>query len=270
MTGTANRAAAAVGTVRTSLIVLGPNNSGSTLLRKSIAASSGCWHLEREAQHIPGFPGPSTRSTGTRLIWAASADRLARGADPALHDWPRSWATWMSSAEADDVGSPVIVLSSPPFLFLAQELVRALPDPRFVFLVRDPLAIAGGILRRGAQQVLSPGEKLVEVVARHIIACFERQRANLGCADAEGALLRYEDMCADPASASRRILRLVPELGRIDLAHRVAVKGLYDEPLRNMNAESIGALTADELSVLSAAFVRHGELFDFFGYRVAQ
>ena len=118
--------------------------------------------------------------------------------------------------------------------------------------------------------MLSPGEKLVEVVARHIIACFERQRANLGCADAEGALLRYEDMCADPASASRRILRLVPELGRIDLAHRVAVKGLYDEPLRNMNAESIGALTADELSVLSAAFVRHGELFDFFGYRVAQ
>ncbi|MEL7690806.1 sulfotransferase [Citromicrobium bathyomarinum] len=270
MTGSPNPAAMAFAAVRTSLVVLGPNNSGSTLLRNAIAASSGCWHLSREAQHIPGFPGPSTRSTGTRLIWAASADRLARVADPALHDWPRSWAAWMSAAEADDVGSSVIVMSSPPFLFLARELASALPAARFVFLVRDPLAIAGGILRRGAQQALSRGENLVEVVASHIIGCFERQRENVGCPDTEGAMLRYEDMCANPASASRRILRLVPELGKIDLAQRVAVKGLYDEPLRNMNADSIGALTADELAVLNAAFAEHGELFDFFGYGVAQ
>ena len=270
MTGTLTPVAMAFATVRTSLIVLGPNNSGSTLLRNAIAASSGCWHLSREAQHISGFPGPSTRSTGTRLIWAASADRLTRVADPALHDWPRSWAAWMSAAQADDVGSPVIVMSSPPFLFLAQELARALPAARFVFLVRDPLAIAGGILRRGAQQTLSPGEKLVEVVARHVIACFERQRENVECPDTAGPLLRYEDMCADPASASQRILRLVPELGRIDLAQRVAVKGLYNEPLRNMNADSIGDLTPDELAVLNAHFARHGELFDFFGYRVAR
>lgn len=270
MTTSLRQAVAALSAIETSLIVLGPNNSGSTLLRNAIAVSSGCWHLEREAQHVPGFPGPSTRSTGTRLIWAASADRLAQVADPALHDWARSWTAWMNAAHAQDIRSRAIVLSSPPFLFLAQELARALPGPRFLLLVRAPLAISAGILRRGDQQSWSPGEHLPELVAQHVIACFERQRENLGTLGEGGLLLRYEDLCADPEQAAKRILRQVPELGRIDLAQPVAVKGLYQEPLRNMNADSIGSLSERDLATLTAAFAERGELFDYFGYEVGQ
>ena len=205
-----------------------------------------------------------------RLIWAASEDRLARVADPALHDWSRSWAAWMNAAHAENTRARVIVLSSPPFMFLAEELARALPAAHFLLLVRDPLAIASGIVRRGDQQSLAPGEHLPEVVGRHIVACFERQRENVGALGENGLLLRYEDICADPAQAGHRILRHVQELEKVDLAQPVTVKGLYHEPLRNMNADTIGSLSASDLGALEAIFANHRELFDFFGYEVAQ
>jgi hypothetical protein len=252
--------------VRTSLVVLAPNNSGSTVLREAIAASSGCWHLPREAQHIAGFAGPSTRSTGTRLIWAATPDRLAGVCDPALHDWPRSWLAWMAAAKTEDPVSPVIVLSSPPFMFLADTLARALPDPRFVLIVRDPYAIAAGILARRDQQTTADGEDIRVLAAGHVVACLERQRENAAALGKRGVLLRYEDICADPAAAEDTLLALVPELGRIALGEPVSVKGIYHEPLRDMNRASIARLLPGDREILERSFANYSELLSTFSY----
>lgn len=260
---------AAMAAIRRTLVVLAANNSGSTVLRNAIAQSTGCWHLPREAQHVPGFGGPSTRGEGTRLIWAASEDRLARHADPARYDWVRSWAAWCEAARAQRVDSEALVLSSPPFLFLAESLARALPDPRFVVLVRNPYAVAAGILKRADQQALRAGEDIRRLAAAHILACMERQRENVTSLGERAILLRYEDMCADPVVAAGRIERHCPSFAGLDLAGAVPVKGLTNEPLRDMNGDQLALLDESDLAVLEEPFARGADVLMHFGYDAA-
>lgn len=253
----------AMGAIRRHLFVLAPNNSGSTFLTKAIAGSPGAWALPREGQHVPGFTGPSSRGTGAGLLWAADAETVARFTDPAAYDWERNRRAWHFHARTDHPGGTVLVLSSPPFLLIADQLAAAFPDARFVVLVRNPWATIEGIVRG------SPGEpaEILPAAVRHVIAALEQQRRNQAQLGPRGLAISYEEMCREPEGVGARIAALVPELGTVALRQRLAVKGNYDEELRDMNADQIARLSPTMRAAIDKAFEPHSDLLAAFGYR---
>ena len=253
-------------TIRTHLFVISANNGGSTFLRRALEANPAVWSLTGEGQHALGFAGPYTRGSGKALIWNATEDRRAEFADPEAYDWETSRRAWYFQARAQRADAPVFTTSAPPFLLQVDGLRRAFPDARFIFLTRDPLAAAEGIFRRAHAHVVHPGEDRVDLIAKHLIACLERQQRNIAAHGDVGVALRYEDMCADPAAAAAGIRALVPALEGFTLSGAVAVKGLYNEPLRDMNQAQINRLPQEVRVRLEAAFRAQNAALRAFGY----
>ncbi len=248
------------GAIRQHLFVLAPNNSGSTFLTRALGLSPGAWSLPREGQHLPGFAGPSSRATGTGLLWAATPERIAAFADPAAYDWARTRRAWHFHARAETPAASVLVIASPPFVLIADQLAQAFPEARFVLLVRNPWATAEGILRG------TPGPPDPAVAARHLVAAFAAQRRNRDLLGPRATSLTYEAMCRDPGAAAAGIEALVPALGPVTLDRRIAVKGSYDEQLRDMNAEQIARLAPSARAAIDPIFAVPRELFAAFGY----
>ncbi|MFL9839906.1 sulfotransferase [Sphingomonas sp. ST-64] len=254
--------------VQTHLFVIGPNNSGSTFLRRAFENSRHSWNLDREGQHMAGFSGPRTRGSGKALIWNATPERRAEFADPAAFDWERSRRAWYFHAFARDPGASVFVTSSPPFLLQVEALRTGFRDARFIFLTRDPYAIAEGVLRRAAQQQIAADEDIVDVVAAHVIRCLADQKRNQTDFASCGIALRYEDMCADPARSAQAVRALVPALDDFTLEGAVAVKGMYREPLRDMNAQQLARMPIATRARLTERFREHETLLADFGYQL--
>lgn len=258
--------------ISTHLFVIGPNNSGSTLLRNLIAANGPCASLPMEGQHAPGFAGPSSRGTGTRLIWASRAEWIATFRDPAHYDWRATRKAWHAQTTmAEDLGSSkkgVFVTSSPPFLLIVDQLRAAFPGARFVFLVRNPYAAIEGIIRRAGQQPLRRGDHIAEIAARHITACLQYNQQNIDNYGDIGIALTYEELCADPAQAARKIGTLVPDLATMQFNAEVSVKGVPAAAIVNRNAEQIARLTDEDFETANGVFRDHIHTMARFGYHV--
>jgi hypothetical protein len=259
--------AGAAGAIRRHLFLLAPNNSGSTFLAAALADCARAWSLPREGQHVAGFHGPSSRGTGTRLLWAADPASVAAFRDAAAYDWARTRRAWEFHARAVQEGADTLVIASPPFLLIPDQLAAEFPGAAFLIMVRNPYAVAEGIIRRGpAAGPVAPGDSLAAAAARHIVAALAAQEANRVALGARAVFFTYEAMCAAPETVTARVAALAPELADLDLAHARPVKGRYDEPLRDMNAEQIARLTPGQIADLDAVFAAHRPLLARFGY----
>lgn len=257
----------AAGAIRRHLFLLAPNNSGSTFLAAALADCARVWSLPREGQHVGGFQGPSSRGTGTRLLWAADAASVAAFRDAAAYDWTRTRRAWEFHARASQAGADTLVVASPPFLLIADQLAAEFPDAAFLILVRNPYAIAEGIIRRGeAAGPVPPGDSLATTAARHIVAALAAQEANRAALGSRAAFFTYEEMCAASTAVAARIATLAPALADLDLTRARPVKGRYDEPLRDMNAGQIARLTPEQIADLDTVFAAHRPLLTRFGY----
>lgn len=253
--------------VRRHLFLLAPNNSGSTFVMGALARSRCALWLVREGQHIAGFHGPSSRGLGTRRLWAADEDRIAALRDPAAYRWDRNRNAWHFHARTESPDASVLMVASPPFLLVADQLARAFPDAAFLLMVRNPYAVAEGIIRRGVHAGPPPGGMdLPTAAAQHIVNTLRFQQANRALLGDRAISFTYEQMCADPTAVGARIARLVPPLHDLDLGRALPVKDEYDEPLGNMNARQIARLSRGDLGRIDAIFDAHRPLLAAFGY----
>tara|TARA_R110002124_G_scaffold163261_1_gene330548 strand:+ start:8452 stop:9252 length:801 start_codon:yes stop_codon:yes gene_type:complete len=259
--------------IDTHLFVIGPNNSGSTLLRTLIETGSQCLTLPMEGQHVPGFIGPSSRGTGTRLIWASRPEWVSAFRDPSAYDWSKTRRAWALQARnrADDQKSPsrILVTSSPPFLLIVDQLRAQFPDARFIFLARNPYAAIEGIVRRANQQPLAPGEDIAKIAATHIGKSLHQQAINIDQHADLSVSMTYEDLCENPEAAAAKIEDLAPELGSINFAKRVQVKGQPLGAIVNNNNKQIARLTAKEIKDANAVLSKFGGTLAKFGYQLA-
>lgn len=255
------------GAITRHLFLLAANNSGSTFLATALAGCARAWSLPREGQHVAGFHGPSSRGTGTRLLWAADPASIATFRDPAAYDWDRTRRAWHFHARAAQEAADTLIIASPPFLLIADRLAAAFPDAAFLGLVRNPYAVAEGIIRRGADAgPVAAGDSLATTAARHIVAALAAQQANRTMLGERAAFFSYEEMCRAPAAVAAWIAALVPAFADLDLARARPVKGQYHEPLRDMNADQIARLDAGQILDLNRVFDNHRALLDGLGY----
>lgn len=212
-----------------------------------------------------GFAGPSTRGSPFALVWGGS-DRGLMTFEKGSYDWERTKKAWYFQAEgAND--ARIFHTRSPPFLLIADQLRVHFCGARFLLMVRDPYAALEGIVRRRKKAAAElPIADLTTVAARHLVTCFQRQRVNCTRFTDCSVFFTYEELCDDPRKVAKKIAALVPQLDDLDLTQRLKVKGIYDEPLRNMNEEQIVRLSSNDIAAANAVFENHEELFAEFGY----
>lgn len=253
-------------TVTTHLFVICPNNSGSTFLKEALATCRMTWNLDREGQHMLGFAGPSSRATRTGLLWASRQRYIDLFTDDDAYDWPRIRKAWYFQAYARDPAASVFVTKSPPFLLNVAAFNRNFPNPRFLFLVRNPYAVVEGIWRRRWKRPPFDAHTLLHAAARHAVTCLEYQRCNVDAYRDNGRFFTYEAMCDRPLEVEAQIRSLVPDLDDIKLRQKLAVKGMYDEILTNMNDRQIGRLDAAQIDAVNSVFRERRAVLDHFGY----
>ena len=268
--------------IRTHLFIISPNNSGSTFLQSALATSEKTWNLRGEGQNTFGFCGPNP-DRRRRLIpgpfWAAKQQWIDYHLDQSHYDWPLTRKAWYLQAFAkNEALAEVFVEKSPPFLLQVDTLLAHFPEARFLFLVRNPYAVAESILRRSAvlsqftslpDSPVSP-EEIHELAAAHLVACLQYQQENRVRYSSIGIHFTYEDMCRTPYEVASKIQSLVPALDDLRLDQRIAVKGRYDEPLRDMNRQHIERLAPTDIELLNAVFQPHEKLLNAFGYEIMQ
>ena len=255
--------------IKTHLFLLCPNNSGSTYLSRALATSPNVWSLPHEGQHMLGFAGPSTMQTPWPLIWAGTDQSLAYFRDSPDYDWERTKKAWYFHASAQRDEAPVFHTKSPPFLSIADQLDAHFANPRFLIMVRNPYAALEGIIRRRSRSPLyQDTADLARIGALHLVNCLRMQADNITRLEGRAIHFSYEYLCAHPETVASRISNLVPEIGTLDLTQKLAVKGDYDEPLRNMNDEQIARLKPTDRDCASEVFQQHEDVLSLFNYSV--
>ena len=253
--------------VGTHLFGIAPNNSGSTFLKEALATCRSTWNLSREGQRMLGFVGPATHDKGA-LIWSAEPDWLALLTDPGVYNWARTRRAWYFQAFARDPGASVFYTKAPPFLLYVGELARHFPNAKFLFMARNPYAVCEGICRNLRRSSLARGRDLPRAAARHVANCLAWQRRNLEVYGDRGVFFTYEAMCDSPGEVEERIRALAPELDDLRLRQRLPVKHRYNEMLTNMNGRQLARLDAAKVAAFNRVFLRHRDLFDYFGYEI--
>jgi hypothetical protein len=253
--------------VSTHLFVIGPNQSGSTFVTRAIERCAATWSLSREGQHMLGYHGPDTLHHEIPLTWASSPKSVDFMRSRASYDWGKTRKAWYFQAQAVRRDASIFVTKSPPFLLITDQLAEHFERVRFLFLIRNPYAVVEGICRRTIKQESERTEAL-GMAARHIMTCFEYQKRNIQAYQSTGLFLSYESICSQPLESGQKLQGLVPELTGLDFDQRIAVKGMYDEQLRNMNDDHIGRLSPQDIRTVNKVFVRKLDLMRFFGYEL--
>ena len=257
------------GAVRTHLFGVAPNNSGSTFLKEALTTCRATWNLQHEGQRMLGFVGPS-QYRKIPLIWNAEPEWRAVLTDPGAYDWPRTRRAWYFQAFARTPEASVFYTKQPPFLLYVGELARHFPNPKFLFMVRNPYAVCEGICRNLRRSGLARGRDLPAAAARHVVHCFDSQRRNVETHGERGVFFTYEAMCDEPEAVEAKIRALVPELDDLRLRQRLLVKGHYHEPLTNMNERQIARLDAARIETFNRVFEKRRDLFEHFGYELLE
>ena len=258
--------------ITTHLFGITMNHAGSTLLMRAVGACRAVWSLPSEGQFALGYAGPELergRLTGALKIWASRARWRGALSDPDAYDWARIRAAWYFQARARDPAAPVFFTKSPPHLLVVDELARHFPNPRFLFLVRNPYAVCEGICRFRETSGRGPFDgSLPEVAARHTVMCLDYQRRNVAAQRDRGVFFTYERMCAEPERVAEMVRGLVPEVDDLDLRRPRRIKGRYHETLRDMNAQQIARLKPDRIAAFNRVFRPRRDLLDYFGYEM--
>ena len=112
-------------------------------------------------------------------------------------------------------GGKAMVLKSPPHSYRVRTLRKLLPKARFILMVRDPSEVFESMMKTYRAFTLRyglvsgmPNRELRELVLRERLRCEEKLLAGLaGLGDDRLALVKFEDLTADPVAVTEKIYR---------------------------------------------------------------
>lgn len=244
------------------VFVVGCYNSGTELLMHLLGSHPAIASLPVEGQFLTD-QFLADYEIGLPRMWALreEAFRLTENdMGPDVVRLKKEWAMRL------DRSRPIFLEKSPPNGARTRWLQRHFENAHFICIVRDGYAVAEGIRRKAEPHHLREGWP---------IALCARQWARSNEVLLEDSVhlkhvtwVRYEDLAADPEHEVGRLLNFLglefKHSGGLDLrgAWEVHEK---NEPIRNMNAESIARLTSGELRIITEQAER---MLTHFGYEL--
>ncbi|WP_326721338.1 sulfotransferase [Streptomyces sp. NBC_00243] len=201
--------------LRAPVFVLSAPRSGSTLLRVLLNS-----HSQLHSPHETHFRRITVRFT------TEPANQAMQAAGHNLADVEHILWDRLLHRELALSGKEFLVEKTPSNVFVWNRLATCWPDARFVFLIRHPYSIARS-WHEGAPEA-RPMEEAVRHT-REYMRTLEQARQHL-----PGHSIRYEDLTADPESATRALCErlgipwepTMTEYGRHD--HGEFTKGIGD------------------------------------------
>ncbi|MFI7540004.1 sulfotransferase family protein [Actinoplanes sp. NPDC049599] len=143
-------------------------------------------------------------------------------------------------------GKTVLVEKTPNLVFHWEQVARAWPDARFIYLLRHPAAILDSWQRARTTQT---EQEAIAGVTRYLRKLREARAA------APGITVRYEELTADPVREARRLCAFLGvgfepamvEYGRADHGPLVAGLGDWHEKIRSGAVQSARPVPRIEL-----------------------
>lgn len=244
------------------VFIVGCYNSGTELLVKLLGSHPKVAALPTEG-HFLTDQFPTDYELGLPRMWVGREDlfRLTEvDAGPDVDRLKREWIMRL------DRSRPIFLEKSPPNAARTRWLQRHFENAHFIAIVRNGYAVAEGIRRKAEPRHLRDGWPL-EACAWQWARSYE-----VLLEDAEHLerihWVRYEDLARDTLGELRRILDFLglgeDGVGAVDPDRAWAVHE-KNEPIRDMNGESIARLTREELELVTRVA---GPMLQRFGYEL--
>jgi hypothetical protein len=219
---------------------------GSTLLQRVLASHAEVATVSEPWLLLPLFY--SLREHGARAeYWHQSA---AQAIDDFCRELPAGRADYLEAvhdlaidlyARASADGSRYFVDKTPHYHFIANEVIDAFPEGRFIFLWRNPLSVLASCIETFRDGRWQPYFFTADVVAgvRNLVDAWERNRARAHA-------VRYEDLVRGGDEPWREVfayleLSFEPEL--LSRFTEVPLRGRYGDPTgtryRTLSAEPL-------------------------------
>lgn len=240
-------------TPRKWVFIVGCYNSGTTLLHDLLASHPEVGSLPQEGQFLTDqLPVP--RDLGLPRLWALDPARFyldeTMGQSIDVTALKRQWG-----AHYDDPQRPVLLEKSPTNAARIRWLEKHFEEASFIAIIRDGYAVTAGIRRKAGHPI--------EMAARQWAVSNEIMFRDLATAKRQ-RIVHYEDLTARPDEVMGSLL------GFLDLApHDVRWSGRTwtvherQSEIRDMNAESVAALTVEERASVTRVA---GPMLERFGY----
>ena len=248
------------------VFVVGCYNSGTTLLAELLKLSGSARALPWEGVSLTHHLKSCTDFGYPRMWWKvedrvlnAEAKLSAREAEQIK----RQWAFSASSRDGQSFFVEKSITNALRFPFLAENFNPAL----FLHIVRDPVAVCEGIRRKARPA----DESLPPYSLRDCSQMWMRSNAMLTqqLEDRNHRLIRYEDLCSDPAREIMRIQEFlrqfnpsIPPLGINIPPDGPKVHG-RNMKIIDQNYLSYGRVSSEEIAEIRQGL---GELRSRFGY----
>lgn len=239
------------------LFVVGCYNSGTELLVRLLGDHPAVAALPEEGQFLTD-QFPADYELGLPRMWALREDLFRLTEADQGPDVARLKREWLMRL---DRSRSVFLEKSPPNAARTRWLQQHFENAHFIAIVRNGYAVSEGIRRKAEPFHLKDGWPL-ELCARQ----WERSNEILleDSAHLRHVLwVRYEDLVRDPAAELERMLGFLDlpaapfQNGRAWAVHE------KNEPVRDMNEESLRRLTPEELRLVTA---EAAPMLSHFGY----
>ena len=194
------------------IFLISQPRSGSTLLQKILAGHSSI-HTVSEPW-IALHPLLALRQRGVShyhshaLAREATLDFLSYvpGGEDTYFDSVRLMLSHLYEAALAPSGKSLFLDKTPRYYFIVPELRRVFPDARFVFLIRNPLAVLSSILETWVDPPL-PGRRtpLRLDLLHDLLTAPEVLAQARASATANTAVVQYERLVASPAVEMERL-----------------------------------------------------------------
>ena len=231
------------------LFILSPPFCGSTLLTEIISTSNNVSCNNniglREGQHLP---------LAYNLLF--NDDRW----DPNKKiDWLRIKKIWRKYW---DRSKEILLEKSPPNICRAENIDKVFENSKYICLVRNPYAQIQSNIRRYNSDLLVATEKYISYL--------KFQKNNIEKLK-NTLLISYEELTDNPFKTKEKISDFLPLLKdiKIDLkfnAHNMLKKKTMG--ITNLNQDSIGLLSKDQIESINSILVKEKDLINFFNYSI--
>jgi hypothetical protein len=242
------------------VFVVGCYNSGTELLMHFLGSHPAIASLPTEGQFLTD-QFVTDYEVGLPRMWTQREELFRLNEQDEGPDPVRLKKEWLLRL---DRSRRLFLEKSPPNAARTRWLQRNFENAHFICLVRNGYAVAEGIRRKAEPRHLQEGWPL-ELCARQWNRSNEvllEDSAHL----AHHIWVRYEDLAGSPETEARRICDFLGiDHGGLPGGDRRWAVHEKNEPIRNMNAESIERLSDQELQVIT----REAEsMLLHFGYEV--
>lgn len=191
------------------IFIISQPRSGSTLLQRILAGHP---DIESSAETwLMLHPVFGNREHGIETAYGANWALLARNdflenytdGMSVYDEAVRAWAKTFYDAALEHSGGKIFIDKTPRYAMIIPELLQLFPKARFVFLLRNPLAVLASTLNSFVKDKLN----ILDEFRPDLLEAPEQILAGISQLGDKAVVVRYEDLVRDPEAQVEELCR---------------------------------------------------------------